>query len=174
MFFFDGVIVVEGKTDVSFLSSFINSEYVITKGYELPESEILYLRAVSKIKRVLIMTDQDEAGETIRSRIKIPNSININPKKLFRCKMKKHGIAESDKDEIISVLKGYLSEKPSKVNNITVSFLNDACLNTKINRTIFSKKVPVGIVNMKKLAQRLNTLNYSREEIAKIVGEILC
>ena len=173
MFFFDGVIVVEGKTDVAFLSSFINSEYVITKGYELPESEILYLKAVSKIKQVLIMTDQDDAGETIRSRIKIPNSINIYPKKLFRSKMKKCGIAESDKNEIISVLKGYLSEKSSKVNNITISFLNDIYLNAKNNRTIFSKKVPVGIVNMKKLAQRLNTLNYTREEITKIVGEIL-
>ena len=40
--------------------------------------------------------------------------------------------------------------------------------------TIFAKKVPVGIVNMKKLAERLNTLKYSREEITKISGDILC
>jgi ribonuclease M5 len=174
MFYFNGIIVVEGKTDVAFLSSFIDSEYVMTNGYELPKSEIGYLEAVSKIKQVLIMTDPDEAGETIRKRINIPNSINICAKKIFRCKTKKHGIAECDKNEIIDILKGYLSEKSLKIFDITVSFLNGIGLNTRNKRTIFAKKVSVGLVNMKKLSERLNTLKYTREEITKIAGEIIC
>jgi ribonuclease M5 len=174
MFYFNGIIVVEGKADVAFLSSFIMSEYVITNGYELPKSEIAYLEAASKIKQVLVITDPDEPGETIRARLNIPNSINIFAKKIFRSKKKKHGIAECEKDEIVRVLNGYLSEKSLKHNDITVSFLSSIGLNTKINRTIFSKKVPVGTVNMKKLTERLNSLNYTREEIIKIVGERLC
>jgi ribonuclease M5 len=174
MLYFDGVIVVEGKTDVAFLSSFIDSEYVTTNGYELPKSEIYYLEAVSKIRQVLIMTDPDEAGEIIRSRLNIPGAIHIFAKKIFRCKKKKHGIAECDKEEIVSVLEGYLSEKPSKANDITVCFLNGIGLNSKINRSIFAKKVSVGLVNMKKLSERLNTLKYTREEITKITGEIIC
>lgn len=174
MLYFDGVIVVEGKTDAAFLSSFIDSEYVTTNGYGLPKSEIRYLEAVSKIRQVLIMTDPDEAGEVIRSRIKISGAIHVCAKKIFRCKKKKHGIAECDKDEIVGVLKGYLSEQSSKANDITVCFLNGIGMNSKNNRTIFAKKVSVGLVNMKKLSERLNTLKYSREEITKIAGEIIC
>jgi ribonuclease M5 len=159
---------------VAFLSSFINAEYVMTNGYELPKSEITYLEAASKIKQVLIMTDPDEAGEIIRTRLKIPGSINIYAKKIFRCKKKKHGIAECNKNEIIDVLGVYLSNKSSKVHDITVSFLNDLGLNNINNRTIFSKKVPVGMVNMKKLVERLNTLKYSKEAIIKAVGELSC
>ena len=35
-YYFDGVIVVEGKSDVSYLSSFIDSRYFITNGYAVP------------------------------------------------------------------------------------------------------------------------------------------
>lgn len=174
MFFFNGVIVVEGKTDVAFLSSFINAEYVMTNGYQLPKSEIAYLETVAKLKQVLIMTDPDEAGEIIRAKINIPGSINIYAKKIFRSKKKKHGIAECDKGQIIEVLKGYFSDKSLKTDDITVSFLIENGLNAKSNRAVFAKKVPVGMVNMKKLAERLNTLNYAREEITKIAGDILC
>lgn len=171
MFHFDGIIVLEGKTDVAFLSSFIDSEFVITNGYQLPNAEMRYLEAVSSTKRILIMTDPDEAGETIRSRINIPGSINIYVEKKFNLKKKKHGIAECNKNEIIRVLKRYLSEKSEKATQVTVSFLCSIGLNNKYNRTIFAKKVPVGIVNMKKLAERLNTLNYTIEDILKINGE---
>ena len=43
MKYFDGVIVVEGTGDVSFLSSFINAEYVILNGYDMPSDTIDYL-----------------------------------------------------------------------------------------------------------------------------------
>ena len=43
MFYFNGIIVVEGKTDVAFLSSVIMSEYVISNGYEVPKAGIAYL-----------------------------------------------------------------------------------------------------------------------------------
>ena len=42
-YFINKIIVVEGKEDVSYLSSFIDSEYIVTNGYELPKEEIEYI-----------------------------------------------------------------------------------------------------------------------------------
>ncbi len=171
MLYFNGVIVVEGKTDASFLSSFIKSEYVITKGYELPVEEMAYLNAVSFYKQVLILTDPDDAGKLIRQRIKISNSIQIDVDKKYCSKNNKHGIAECQKEEIIRVLKRYLSENPKNEKKIKSSFLISLGLNSKKERTIFAKKVPVGIVNLNKLSQRLNSLQFDEEKIRKLVEE---
>ena len=42
----NGVIVVEGITDVSFLSQFIDAEFITTNGSEIPETTIYYLKKV--------------------------------------------------------------------------------------------------------------------------------
>ena len=39
----DGIIVVEGKTDVSVLSSFLDAEYVITNGSAIDNDVLNYL-----------------------------------------------------------------------------------------------------------------------------------
>lgn len=43
-----GIIVVEGITDVSFLSQFIEAEFVTTNGSEIPDSTIEYLKKPKK------------------------------------------------------------------------------------------------------------------------------
>ena len=50
MYYFDGIIVVEGKSDVSYLSSFIDALYITTNGYEIPDEEIDFLKHYSKQK----------------------------------------------------------------------------------------------------------------------------
>ena len=42
--FFDGIIVVEGKNDASYLSSFVDTIFAITNGYEIPQKEIEFLK----------------------------------------------------------------------------------------------------------------------------------
>jgi len=169
---FDGIIVVEGKEDASYLSSFVDAEIVMTNGYEIPSTEIAYLNAVTDRKTILILTDSDSAGETIRSRIKIPGSIDIRVP-LDKCNRKhKHGVAECQKEEIIGILKPFCSKKAAKVSDIDASFLSSLGLNKKDMRTIFAKKVPVGLVNVKQLVKRLNSLDYTKEKIVSIVKEI--
>ena len=43
MNFYDGIIVVEGRGDEAFLSSFIDSIYVVTNGFELNKKDIDFL-----------------------------------------------------------------------------------------------------------------------------------
>ena len=52
---FDGVIVVEGTNDAAFLSSFIDSIFVITNGYDLPKEEIDFLKHVQGKKIIILV-----------------------------------------------------------------------------------------------------------------------
>ena len=47
----DGVIVVEGKSDVAFLSNFIDTEFVTTNGSEISKDTIEYLKKISGADR---------------------------------------------------------------------------------------------------------------------------
>ena len=65
----DGVIVVEGKTDVSFLSSFVEAEFVTTNGSEISKETIDYLKKIAANKYIYVLTDPDYPGERIRKKI---------------------------------------------------------------------------------------------------------
>ena len=68
--YLDGVLVVEGKEDASYLSNYISSEIVVVNGYELDERTITYLKG----KKVIALLDPDDAGKTIRKKL---NTIDI-------------------------------------------------------------------------------------------------
>ena len=62
--FFDGVIVVEGTSDSSYLSSFIDALFIETNGYDIKQGDLEFLTHFNK--RIIILTDSDEAGNKIR------------------------------------------------------------------------------------------------------------
>lgn len=171
-YFFDGVIVVEGKNDVSFLSSFISSYYVTTNGYEIPKDDLLFIQEVSKHKRTIVLTDSDDAGEEIRHRIHIDGLINVHVD-LSKCnKNGKHGVAECEKEEVLRVLKPYINSKPFNVNNRIEPYeLINLGLNKKEKRLYLSSLFPVGYCNVIQLAKRLSLLNISLHDIMKAMEE---
>ena len=61
----NGILVVEGKEDASYLSNYIASEIVVVNGFELNDNLISYL----KNKKVIVLSDPDEAGKTIRKQL---------------------------------------------------------------------------------------------------------
>ena len=61
----NGVLVVEGKEDASYLSNYIASEIVVVNGFELDKTTISYL----KDRHVLALLDPDEAGKQIREKL---------------------------------------------------------------------------------------------------------
>jgi len=65
----NAIIVVEGVTDVAFLTSFIDAELVSTNGSDVPVSTIAYLKEQSKIKPIVVLTDPDSPGQKIRAKL---------------------------------------------------------------------------------------------------------
>ena len=74
-----GVIVVEGSHDASKVSLLYETTFVITNGYEIPEPERKFLKALKNDVQVIVLTDKDEAGKKIREELNSlrPNVINI-------------------------------------------------------------------------------------------------
>lgn len=165
--YIDNIIVVEGKEDVSYLSSFVEAEYVTTNGYEIPFEEIDYLNAAGKLEKILVLIDPDEAGRTIENRIKerLENAIYLCVD-IDKCiRGKKNGVAECDKEEILRVLKPYISTKKSAKTPQIMDFFDEIDYLNKDFRRLLSKKYHLGNCNLKKLFRRIERLGINKHQI---------
>lgn len=119
-YYFDGVLVVEGKSDVSYLSSFISTLYFITNGYDVNEEKIDFLTRVSQVRRVVIFTDNDEAGKQIENSIKnkICGVFVAKSQIITRKFYKKSGVAETSKEAIVDALKEFLEEDKGQLEKV--------------------------------------------------------
>ena len=165
--YIENIIVVEGKADAAYLSSFIDAEFVITNGYEIPKEEIGYLNEVGKNQKVLILVDPDEAGRDIENRlIKQLNNYECLKVEISKCNRGvKNGIAECDKEEILRVLKPYIIDKKIEKPHQKRHFLGEINFLDKNFRDFFSKKYHLGKCNLKKINVRIDRLNIDNEKI---------
>lgn len=171
----DAVLVVEGKSDVAFLSNFIEAEFVVTNGSDVPDNVIEYIKEVSKSKEVIVLTDPDYPGETIRTKLdaNIPNLKHAFVSKDKSIKNGKVGVAESTKEEVLKALENSFTNSSIKKGNFTTSDLVSLGLsgssNSKELRELVCNKLHLGHTNSKSFLNRLNTLNISKDELKEIV-----
>ena len=167
----DGIIVVEGKSDVSFLSSFINAEFVTTNGSEISKETIDYLKKSIKNKDIYVLTDPDSPGERIRK------ILNENISGLKHCfinkensiKKGKVGVAESTKEEIINALSNAVSANDNNIGSLTLNDLVTIGLcgdkDSEEKRNKVAKDLNLGHCNAKTFLKRLNYRGISIEEL---------
>ena len=172
--YIDGIIVVEGKSDVSYLSSFIDSNFFITNGYDLNDEKIDFLRRVSKVNRIIVLTDNDEAGYQIENKLK--NSISgvfaLKSEKITRKNAKKSGVAETAKGEILRVLTPFISSSDSTDLKREYNLASIISLSAKPkeirNKIIKDYRLIDG--NNKFLEQQLQMLKINEQEIKQKYG----
>ena len=161
------VIVVEGKDDEAFLSSFIDAIYVKTNGYQIPKEEIDFLNNPRNQKPIIILTDSDEAGKQIRERINklVNKGLNVEVD-IVKCNKKnKHGVAECEREEVINALKEHIDNIILKetITNTDIVSLDIG----KSKREIICDELKLGLCNNKTFVKRLNYLGYTKEELKK-------
>ena len=166
--YLDGILVVEGKEDASYLSNYIASEIVVTNGFEISKETISYL----KNKKVIVLTDPDEAGTKIRNKLNqlLPNAINVEVdiKKCIRDI--KNGVAECDIDEVLTKLKPYSISKKSSESDITMSDLYElGLINNKELREQVCLKLSLGKCNAKTMHKRLLNNNIKLKQLCEIM-----
>ena len=148
------ILVVEGKEDASYLSSYISSEIVTVNGFEIPKETISYL----KNKEVILFLDPDESGKKIREKLnkELPNAINIEID-ISKCNRgKKNGVAECQIDEILTKLHKYVISYLSKETDIKYDDLYSlGLLNNKELRDEVCAKLNLGSCNAKTFYKRL-------------------
>ena len=166
----NGVLVVEGKEDASYLSNYISSEIVVVNGYELDAKTIAYLQG----KKVIALLDPDDAGKTIRKKLNdaICDVINIEID-INKCNRgKKNGVAECEISEIIGKLQAFSVKNPEIPQNIAISDLYNLGI-TENNelRQYVTEKLNLGRCNNKQLLKRLNLNQVQLDLLKKIVEE---
>ncbi len=173
----NGIIVVEGKSDVALLSNFIDAEFVTTNGSDIPFETISYLKEASKNKEIIVLTDPDSPGKRIRDVLdqNIPNLVHCFIEKSHAIRNGKVGVAECDMDEIFRALENKFINKVNKFDIITMSDLYDLGLSGTDDsfekRNYVCHKLNLGFGNAKTLLKRLNSQGITKEEIGKILNE---
>ena len=168
--FLDGILVVEGKEDASYLSNYINSEIVIINGFELDKRTINYL----KNKKIIALLDPDEAGVKIRKKLNelIPGIINIEID-INKCtKGTKNGVAECTIEEILTKLNPHIIKHNRNISVVRYSDLYELGLfSNKDLRNYVCEKLNLGRCNGKTLFKRLTSTGVKIEILKKMVKE---
>lgn len=171
----DGVLVVEGKSDVSFLSNYLDAEFVITNGSAISDDTVNYLKEASKTKKIYVLTDPDFPGKKIRDVLDecIQNLNHCFISKEKSIKHGKVGVAEGDINEILEALDNAISVNNSSKNTISSYDLLSLGLlgedDSSDRRNQVSTKLHLGYCNAKTLLKRLNYLGITKEELKKIL-----
>ena len=171
----DGVIVIEGKSDVAFLSSFITAEFITTNGSEISKDTINYIKKVSETKKVYVLTDPDYPGERIRKVLdeNIPNLNHCFIKKECSIKNGKVGVAESTKEEIENALKNAVTTKVEYKENISMNDLVNLGLSgqpdSESKRNKIAKQLSIGHCNAKTFLKRLNYCDINIDDLKKML-----
>ncbi len=171
----NAVLVVEGKSDVSFLSSFIDAEFVITNGFALPKETIEYLKTISASKEIIVLTDPDFPGKNIRTKLdeQIPNLKHCFVSKEVSIKHGKVGVAESTKEEVLNALENCFVAKRDPLGTLTTSDLYELGLlgnpDSSYLRNKVSEQLHIGHTNAKLFLHRVNSLNISFDELKGMI-----
>ena len=166
-----GVIVVEGSHDVSKISLCYDSVFVITNGYDIPEPEIRFIKALSSNTQIIVLTDKDEAGKKIRSRINEIRKDIINIEIEAPTSSKKKGVAECDIRDIEKALDKYVSNKSSERRYDLYSLGLIGQENSKELRNRISDKFNLGLVNKNNMIKRLNLLDIDEQKLKEEIKD---
>ena len=170
----DGIIVVEGSNDASFLSSLIDAEYVVLNGLEI--KNLNYLKKASEHKQIFLLTDSDGEGKRIRERVKkeIPTCVDIEVD-IKQCNKKgKHGVFECNPGEIYRVFSNYFTDLPKTKceNNLCkISQSISVSKNPKLLREYLCYKLGIENCNNKTFIKRVALLNIKEEELLKLIKD---
>lgn len=174
----DALIVVEGKSDIDYLSSFIDSTFYLVNGSSVNKNDFDFINEnIKRGKIVIILTDPDYPGLRIRNLINenCPGCKNAYVRKEFSIKRHKVGVAECDKDEIIYALNNFVSYNQKEIGTITAKDLYDLGLTStpqsKEKRDKIIEKYHLGYSNFKTILKKLNMLNISLDEIKETLKD---
>ena len=173
----DDLIVVEGKTDIDFLSSFLDADFYSVNGSAVSEKDVNYLKKAKAKRNIIVITDPDFPGEKIRNYLNdnIEGLKNAYIDKSVSLKNNKVGVAESTQEEILKSLKNFvIYNKEKKSNTITYIDLYNLGLvgqeNSKEKRLLVDQEYHTGHSNGKALLKKLNYLNVSKEDLERLLN----
>jgi ribonuclease M5 len=174
----NALIVVEGQSDIDFLSSFLDCEFYKVNGSAINNKDIEFIKKAKEKQQVIILTDPDFPGMQIRAKIneKIPECYNAFVRKEVSIKNHKVGVAESTKTEVLNAIKDCKFYSQKEMGTLKTDDLFELGLIGKENSLIIRKKVceklGIGYCNGNTMLKRINLLNISKNEIKEAMKNV--
>jgi ribonuclease M5 len=170
------LIVVEGPHDAAALKRIVEADIVITRGLHRDEALFDLLREAVKTRGVIVFTDPDHPGETIRRRINeaVPGVLHayLNAK-VARSKAKV-GIEHAAPDVILAALREVITET-CPVSDLTRHDLYELGLSghpdSHALRVRLADLLHLPDVNAKRLVVQLRSRGITRAQLEELMTE---
>lgn len=173
----DAILVVEGTSDINYLSSFIDADFIKTNGSEISKETLNAIETLSKQHEIIILTDPDFPGKKIRNAVaeRVPNAKHAFVRKEYSIKKHKVGVAECEKSEVLRALANVMDFASNRglyeISLKTIAELNLFGENASHIRQKISEKLGFEPCNNKLFIKRLNQLNIGKSELEKLIKE---
>ena len=180
------IIIVEGKDDITALKRVVDAHIIALNGFSgINKKTIDRLIELSKKNEMILLTDPDFAGKTIRKKIshyipKIKNAFipRNEAMKTYSDKIN-IGVENANDSSILKALKNIVtlkSESETQAEMFNISDLLDNGLsigtNAKEKRIILGDILKIGYYNSKQLLNALNSFNISRDDFEEAINKI--
>lgn len=171
------LIVVEGKTDLIFLKSFLDADIVITNGSEVSHETLEFIKEANKRQGVIILTDPDYPGLRIRNIVSeyIGECKHAYVEKRKAIRGKKVGIAETKKEDLIEALSHLVTYNKNSVKNVDEIDLYNLGLigkdDSKLKRNQVCEFYHLGWCNAKTFLKRINMFGLTIKEIEAVIKD---
>ncbi len=177
----DALIVVEGKSDINFLSTFIDAKFYSVNGSALSKDDIVFLKEYTKNNKIIILTDPDYPGMKIRNTLNeslnSKNIYNAYIRKKYSIKNNKVGVAESTIEEVLNSLKEIKNFNNKNIASSNLE-MNDlyalklAGFNSKELRDKFTDQYFLGYSNSKQLLKKLQLLGINKQKLEEMLKNV--
>ena len=179
----EGVIVVEGKDDITAVKRAVNAHVIALNGFSGMNSKTIEkLVELSKRNELILLTDPDFAGKRIREKIKekIPHIKHAFISREDALKNKNIGVENASDESIINALLHVISENQRTMNKRDYIFtMEDLAAkglsngkNSRRRRILLGDILKIGYYNSKQLLNILNSFNISKQDFDKGIEEI--
>ena len=171
------LIVVEGKTDLIFLKSFLDADIVITNGSEVSRETLDFIKEANKRQGVIILTDPDYPGIRIRNIVSeyIGECKHAYVEKKKAVKGKKVGIAETSKEDVIEALNNIVTYSNKNCKNVSEVDLYEMGLfgkaDSKAKRNKVCEYYHLGWCNAKTFLKRVNMFGLKVKDIKDVIDK---
>jgi ribonuclease M5 len=170
------LIVVEGVHDVAALKQIVEADIVITQGLHQDEALVDLLREAVKTRGVIVFTDPDHPGETIRRRISeaVPGVKHAYLNAKSARSKRKVGIEHASPEVLLEAL-SHVMTVSSTLSDLTRNDLYELHLsghpNSHVLRCRLAEVLHLPDVNAKQLLVQLRTRGYSRAQLEQLLTE---
>lgn len=172
------VIVVEGKDDISAVKKAVDADLISTSGFGLNEKIIEKIKNAAEKRGIIVLTDPDYAGETIRRRVQelVPDCKHAYIPRREATKNGDIGVENASPESIIEALSKVKTEIKATVIEFTMEdLMKDGLIyasNASNTRDMVGAELGIGYGNAKQFLSRLNRYGIKRDEYKAAVAKI--